>query len=230
MRSKQIRKGGAIVTGGASGIGKATARALKRAGYRVCVVDLDRSAHICGDVRDPVMARAAVNWLDGHVGALVNCAGTAHAGTIPKLTLEEWNEVVSVDLTAAFNFTREVAPAMIRRRQGRIVNISSTLALRARRGVAAYAAAKAGLIGLTRAAARDLGPHGITVNAVAPSLVETSLTRSVPAHIKKQLKKETALGRLAKPEDVADVIAFLCSDGARHVTGEIIRVDGEQLA
>lgn len=227
------RRRGAIVTGGASGIGRAAARRLSRDGFTVCTVDLCAPAAVRGDVRNESTARAAVADLRRRrapLTALVNCAGMAHGGSIPKLETAVWNAVLSVDLTGPFVFTRVAAEEMIRRGGGRIVNIASTLALRARRGTAAYAAAKAGLIGLTRAAARDLGRHGITVNAVAPGLVLTRLARSIPAPVKQRLLEETALGRFARPEDVAGVIAFLCGPDARHITGEVIRVDGGQLA
>ena len=231
-RSALVRRRarGAIVTGGAAGIGKAVARLLARDGYEVCTVDLARGATVRGDIRDPDTARRAIAALKRPVAALVNCAGTSEGGVLPALALDTWNRVVGVDLTGAFVFTREIAAHMIPHRSGRIVNVASTLALRARRGTAAYAAAKAGLVGLTRAAARDLGRHGITVNAVAPGLVLTALGRKVPPHVRARLLEETALGRFAQPEDVAEVIAFLCSDRARHVTGEVVRVDGGQLA
>lgn len=222
--------GGAIVTGGAAGIGKAVARLLERDGFEVCTVDLARGATVRGDIRDPDTARRAIASLRRPVAALVNCAGTSEGGVLHELELETWNRVIGVDLTGAFVFMREVAAPMIRAERGRIVNVASTLALRARRGTAAYAAAKAGLVGLTRAAARDLGRYGITVNAVAPGLVLTALGRKVPAHAREKLLEETALGRFAQPEDVAEVIAFLCSDRSKHITGEVIRVDGGQLA
>lgn len=224
---------GAIVTGGAAGIGAAISRCLERDGYLVCVVDVAGNAAIKGDVREAATAQKAVNWLVARgapVKALVNCAGISLGGPLPRLTQEHWDATLGVDLTGAYVFIREVAPAMTAAGGGRIVNIASTLALRARRGTAAYAAAKAGLIGLTRGAARDLGRDGINVNAVAPGLVETQLTKDIPPETKKKLADETALGRIATPEDVAEVVAFLCAPGSRHISGEVIRVDGGQLA
>lgn len=224
---------GAIVTGGAAGIGAAISRCLERDGYLVCVVDVAGNAAVKGDVREAATAQKAVNWLVARgapVKALVNCAGISLGGPLPRLTQEHWDATLGVDLTGAYVFIREVAPAMTAAGGGRIVNIASTLALRARRGTAAYAAAKAGLIGLTRGAARDLGRDGINVNAVAPGLVETQLTKDIPPETKKKLADETALGRIATPEDVAEVVAFLCAPGSRHISGEVIRVDGGQLA
>jgi len=201
---------------------------LARDGFEVVTVDLRAPATVRGDVRKASTARRALKALKSPVGALVNCAGSATGGALPGLSRKDWDEVLEVDLTGAFVFIREVAPAMAE--GGRIVNVSATLALRARRDTAAHAAAKAGLIGLTRAAARDLGPGGINVNAVAPGLVESKLSKRIPAEAKKALIGETCLGRIAQPEDVAEVIAFLCGPGSRHVTGEVIRVDGGQLA
>ncbi len=224
---------GAIVTGGAAGIGAAISRCLERDGYFVCVVDVAGNAAVKGDVREAATAQKAVAWLTARgapVKALVNCAGISLGGPLPRLSQEHWDATIGVDLTGAYVFIREVAPAMTAAGGGRIVNIASTLALRARRGTAAYAAAKAGLIGLTRGAARDLGRDGINVNAVAPGLVETQLTKDVPPETKKKLAEETALGRIATPEDVAEVVAFLCAPGSRHISGEVIRVDGGQLA
>lgn len=224
---------GAIVTGGASGIGAAIARCLERDGYLVCSVDVQGDAEVKGDVRQAETARKAVQWLTSRgagVKALVNCAGISLGGPLPRLAQEDWDATIGVDLTAAYVFIREAAPAMASAGGGRIVNVSSTLAIRARRGTAAYAAAKAGLLGLTRASARDLGRDGINVNAVAPGLVETRLTKGIPEETKQKLRDETCLGRIAEPGDVAEVVAFLCAPGSRHVTGEVIRVDGGQLS
>ncbi|MCE9584390.1 MAG: SDR family oxidoreductase [Planctomycetes bacterium] len=226
-------KRGAIVTGGASGIGAAIVQCLRRDGYEVCIVDMRAPAAVKGDVREARTAKRALKWLAAKgapVGVLVNCAGISLGGPLPRLVQSDWDATIGVDLTAAYVFIRETAPVMAAAGGGRIVNVSSTLALRARRGTAAYSAAKAGLIGLTRGAARDLGRDGINVNAVAPGLVETNLTRDIPPETKKKLADETALGRIAQPEDVAEVVAFLCSPASRHITGETIRVDGGQLA
>lgn len=223
-------KRGAIVTGGASGIGACAAELLKRDGFEVVTVDLDDRATVKGDVRDITTARRAVQALKSPAGVLVNCAGVTKGGMLPDLSPEDWDLVIGVDLTGAFLFTREVSPALIEAGGGRIVNVASTLAIRARRGTAAYAAAKAGLVGLTRASARDLGRHNINVNAVAPGLVETALAERVPPETKQRLVEETCLGRIAQPVDVAEVIAFLCGPASRHITGECIRVDGGQLS
>lgn len=230
MTSPRKPRKGAIVTGGASGIGRAVVRMLRAEGWEVCSVDLRAPADVRGDVRDSETASRAVSFLRAPLGVLVNCAGIAGGGSVERLSREEWDRVLGVDLTGVFVFTQAAAREMIPRKWGRIVNVASTLALRARRGTSVYAAAKAGVAGLTRASARDLGRHGITVNAVAPGLVETRLAREIPAEAREKLLQETALGRFAQPDDVAGVIVFLCSDRARHITGEIIRIDGGQLA
>lgn len=221
----------ALITGGASGIGLATARRLA-AEYDVTIVDLRPAPDFrteIADVRDEERAEMIVRALP-RLDALVTCAGVCDDGPSGEMTLERWNRVVSVDLTGTFNYVRAASETFRRQRSGKIVTVASTVALRARRGLADYSAAKAGVIGLTKAAARDLGRYGVNVNAVAPGLVETGLMNRIPEEVRQRLIEETALGRIAKPEDVADVIHFLCSDAARHITGEVIRVDGGQLA
>lgn len=206
----------ALVTGGASGIGAATVERFRARGYDVRVVDR-AAGH---DVRDPKTARDAVAACP-RLDALVCCAGIGE-GT--------WDDILAVNLTGAHHFIDAAAPRFREQRSGRVVLVSSTQALRARPRLQAYAASKAGLIGLVRGAARDLGPHGVTVNAVAPGLIDTPMTAAIPDDIKQRLRDETCLGRTGTPGDVAAVILFLCSEDARHVTGEVIRVDGGQLA
>lgn len=213
----------ALVTGGSSGIGLAAARRLS-GDYDVSVVDLRPAPDFRffeADVRDTARAREIVGTLP-RLDALVTCAGTGRDAP--------WEDVLEVDLTGTFNYIAATAPVFERQRSGKVVTVASTLALRARRNLAAHAAAKAGVVGLTRAAARDLGRHNVNVNAVAPGLVESPLAERVPPEVRERLLEETALGRFATPDDVAAVIAFLCSDDARHITGEVIRVDGGQLA
>lgn len=225
-----------LVTGGAGGIGLATARRFAAAGWSCTLVDRTfgpdaRGAGACieADVRDRARAEAVVKGL-GDLDALVCCAGLSRDAAIDRMDDALWREVIDVDLTGTFNYVAACAPGFKRRKAGKVVLVASTLAIRARRGLSNYVAAKAGVVGLARAAARDLGRHGVNVNAVAPGLVETALTRDVDEDIKGRLREETCLGRLATPEDVAGVIFFLCSEEARHVTGEVIRVDGGQLA
>jgi acetoacetyl-CoA reductase/3-oxoacyl-[acyl-carrier protein] reductase len=141
---------------------------------------------------------------------------------------ESWRRVLEVNLTGSFLVLRVVVPGMRERGWGRIVQIASINGERGKPGQANYAASKAGLIALTKTAARELGPRGITVNAVAPGFVRTPMTEGLPEEVRRRAVEESALGRIGDPGDVAAVVAFLCSEAARHVTGQVIRVDGGQ--
>ncbi len=222
----------ALVTGGSSGIGLAVVRRFLAAGYEVSVADLrpaEGARYFQADVRDSARADEIVASLS-RLDILVTCAGISKDAPLDKQTPEQWKDVLDVDLTGTWAYLHAAAPVMKRQGSGKIVTVASTVALRARRGLSNYVAAKAGVIGLTRAAARDLGRYGVNVNAVAPGLVDTPLASAIPPETRAKLAEETALGRIAVPEDVAGVVWFLCSDDARHVTGEVIRVDGGQLA
>jgi acetoacetyl-CoA reductase/3-oxoacyl-[acyl-carrier protein] reductase len=145
------------------------------------------------------------------------------------MSTASWRRVLDVNLTGPFLMMRAAIPAMRAAGWGRIVNVASINAERGKAGQANYAASKAGLIALTRTAARELGPRGITVNAVAPGFIETAMTAALPEAIRRRAVEESALGRLGKPEDVAAAIVFLSSEAAGHVTGQVLRVDGGQL-
>lgn len=221
-----------LITGGSSGIGLAVARRFKLEGFSVAVADVKpgpEGRFFEADVRDAARAEEIAGALP-RLDALVTCAGISQDAPLDKMSPEQWRTVIDVDLTGTFNYLRAAAAVMKRQKSGRIVTVASTVGLRARRGLSNYAAAKAGVVGLTRAAARDLGRYQVNVNAVAPGLVDTPLGAAVPPEARQRLMEETALGRLATPDDIAGVIWFLCSDDARHVTGEVIRVDGGQLA
>ena len=168
----------------------------------------------------------AVNDQLGGVHFLVNNAGISHDGALWRLSDEAWREVMDTNVTGAFNCTRAVAPYYRAQRFGRIVNIASHQALRPGFGVSNYATSKAALIGLTRSCAVELGASNVTVNAVAPGFVRTEMLARLPREVLERAEKSAVLGRVADPEDVARVVVFLCSDDARHVTGQVILVDG----
>jgi len=140
----------------------------------------------------------------------------------------QWDEVLDVNLKGTFNYSRAVAPVFRQQRAGKIVNIASIHGLRGRQAGPNYSAAKAGVIGLTKSVARDLGPYGVNVNAVAPGITETDMVRALSRELKDRFVAEIVLGRMGQPEDVAHLVTFLCSDQARHITGEVIKVDGGQ--
>ncbi|HLA21190.1 MAG TPA: SDR family oxidoreductase, partial [Pseudolabrys sp.] len=180
------------------------------------------------NVTDATAVNQAVAGLPTPASLLVNNAGITRDRSLMKMSDAEWGSVLGVNLTGAFNMIRAVAPAMTAVGFGRIVNITSINGLRGKFGQANYAAAKAGLIGLTKTAAREFGKKGVTVNAVAPGMVMTDMARSLPADVLKRAVDEAALTELAHPEDISSAVMFLLSNAARAITGEVIRVDAGQ--
>ena len=183
------------------------------------------------DVRDrEQVVRFVAQVLErlGGIHFLVNNAGIHHDGALWRLAPDAWDQVLATNVTGAFNMVQAAAPTMRAQRFGKIVNIASHQAFHPSFGVANYAASKAALVGLTRAAAVEFGPSGVNVNAVAPGFVRTELFAALPQEVRERAEKESLLGRLAEPEDVARVVAFLCSDAARHMTGQVLVVDGGQ--
>jgi 3-oxoacyl-[acyl-carrier protein] reductase len=226
----------AIVTGGCRGIGRAIADALADAGAEVDVFDVEEP-HGGGEfphrfvrvnVTDGDAVGRAIAGLAKAASLLVNNAGITRDRSLMKMTDAEWASVLAVNLTGGFNMIRAVAPAMTAAGFGRIVNINSINGLRGKFGQANYAAAKAGLVGLTKTAAREFGKNGITVNAVAPGMVMTDMARVLPAEVLKRAVDEAALNELAHPEDISSAVLFLLSNAARAITGEVIRVDAGQ--
>lgn len=226
----------AIVTGGARGIGQAIAAVLAKAGAVVHVVDMVQPGGSDGEAMnfhscDIANSQAIGNVMDsiaGPVSILVNNAGITRDRSLMKMSDEEWTDVISVNLTGAFNMMRAVAPLMAGADGGSIVNVTSINGIRGKFGQANYAASKAGLIGLTKTAARELGPRGITVNAIAPGMVMTEMARALPQDTLDRAIGETVLNQLAEPADIAAAALFLASDAARMITGQVLQVDAGQ--
>jgi 3-oxoacyl-[acyl-carrier protein] reductase len=231
----------ALVTGGSRGIGAAISRELGRAGARVAVnYRSGREAAeaiatevggiaVGANVGDPGEAQGLVEQVEaelGDVDALVNNAGVTRDTLIARMSDEDWDEVIDTNLRGAFNTCRAVSRKMLRRRSGAIVNLTSVVGLHGNPGQANYAASKAGIIGLTKALARELGTRGVRVNAVAPGYIDTELTNVLSEEIRGTILGNTPLGRLGEPDDVAAAIRFLLSDAAAFVTGEVLLVDG----
>jgi NAD(P)-dependent dehydrogenase (short-subunit alcohol dehydrogenase family) len=228
----------AVVTGARGGIGGATVRLFRDAGARVFAVDLsaaggaeDGDGYVC-DVTDLQAVRDLaehVRETSGALDLLVHCAGIVRDAVLWKMDPEEWSAVLATNLTSAFHLLHELIPLLRRSEQGAVVLVSSINAERGKFGQANYAASKAGLLGLSRTAARELGRFGVRVNVLEPGFIRTPMTAALPEEIERQALAETALGRVGDAEDVARCALFLCSDLAGHVTGQVLRVDGGQL-
>jgi len=233
----------ALVSGASRGIGRATARALAAAGAAVAVnyhsgrdearalaEELGNGAvAVEGDVSDPGQVRSMVAQARealGPVSILVNNAGITRDGLAIRMSDEDFDAVLATSLRGAFLLSREVAREMMKARDGAIINMSSVIGRRGNPGQANYAAAKAGLIGLTKSLARELGSRGIRVNAVAPGYVVTGMTSGLPREAREKILENTPLGRLAQPEEIAGVVAFLATPAAAYITGAVIPVDG----
>ncbi|MBT9281499.1 MAG: 3-oxoacyl-[acyl-carrier-protein] reductase [Hydrogenibacillus schlegelii] len=236
----------ALVSGASRGIGRAVALGLAEDGFDLVLgyaknADLAeavareaeargvRAVPIALDVRDPKAAEAAVEAAleaFGRLDVLVNNAGITRDQLLVRMKADDWDEVLRTNLTGAFYLTKAAARPMMRARYGRIVNIASVVARLGNVGQANYVAAKAGLIGLTKAAALELASRGITVNAVAPGFITTDMTEALPEAVKAELIRRIPLGVFGAPEDVAHAVRFLVSEGARYITGQVLGVDG----
>jgi len=231
-----------IVTGASRGIGLAIAERCAQQGARVALVarDAQRLAPVATRLGDAVRAYGchvedadqvsetftAIQKELGGVHGLVNNAGITRDGLLARMRSEAWDEVLRVNLTGTFNWTRAVAKVMMRQKFGRIVNITSVVGQMGNAGQTNYAASKAGIIGLTKAAARELATRNITVNAVAPGFISTAMTENLDEKARQDLIRQIPLQRLGTPDDVAGVVAFLLGEEAAYVTGQVLNCDG----
>lgn len=244
----ELKDKSAIVTGGSMGIGAAIAIALAKEGVNVAInyqkhdteaneivkeiTNLGRKAlAVRADVASTIDAEKVVKKVleeFGRLDILVCNAGINRDSVIWKMTEEQWDEVINTNLKGYFNYIRAVAPIFKEQRAGKIVNITSINGLRGKFGQANYSASKAGIIALTKTVAKELGRYNVNVNAVAPGMIETEMAKNIPEEFLQKAKDETVLGRLGRPEDVANLVVFLCTEAARHITGEVIKIDGGQ--
>jgi len=247
-RSMNLDGKNAIVTGGSLGIGTSIVRALAKAGANVAlnyrrhadeanaiVSEIEKTGRrglaVQADVASFDQAQAMVEQVIRELGAvdiLVCNAGINRDSVIWKMTEEQWDEVITTNLKGYFNYCRAAVPAMRGQKSGKIVLVTSINGLRGKFGQTNYSASKGGIIALAKALAKELGRANINVNCVAPGMVETEMAANIPPEFLQKAVDETVLGRIAKPEEVAYVISFLCSDRSRHVTGEVVKVDGGQ--
>jgi 3-oxoacyl-[acyl-carrier protein] reductase len=227
----------ALVTGASKGIGRAVAQSLAEAGatvvlgYRSGAEEAEALAAELGgravqaDVSDADEAKRLVEEA-GDIDILVNNAGVTRDGLIARMPDDDWRTVLETNLSSVFYTCRAVARPMMKRRAGAIVNVSSIVGVHGNPGQTNYSASKAGIIGFTKALARELGPRGVRANVVAPGYVKTQLTNVLPEELQQAMLDNTPLGRLGDPEDVAGAVRFLCSDEAAFITGEVLLVDG----
>jgi 3-oxoacyl-[acyl-carrier protein] reductase len=236
----------AIVTGGARGIGKEIVMDFLREGASVTFIDLNPSDAMAemeqaanasgatvsfraGDVSDPAGITALLEEIIGEAGSidiLVNNAGITRDGLIFRMPLEQWEKVLTINLTSAFLCSQVIARHMIKQRRGSIINMASIVGVGGNAGQANYAASKAGLIGLTRSLAKEAGGRGVRVNAVAPGYIDTDMTRNLPEEARQAFLTQVSLKRPGTPAEVARVVTFLASDMASYVSGDVLRIDG----
>jgi 3-oxoacyl-[acyl-carrier protein] reductase len=232
----------AFVTGSTRGIGRAVAETLYRAGAAVAVVGRDkgraetvaaglgdRAVGVACDVTDGAQVESAISTAEktlGPIAILVNNAGITRDNLLLRMTEAEWDEVMQANLKGAFHTTKAVLKGMMKRRQGRIINVSSIIGMTGNKGQANYAASKAGLIAFTKSVAKEYGSRGILVNAIAPGFIETDMTGGLPEEARQAMLGGVILGRFGTPADVAGAVLFLASDLAGYITGQTLVVDG----
>ena len=231
-----------MVTGGAAGIGRVTAENFAREGARIAICDVnpeagEAAAKALGpeasfEQVDVASTTAVSSWVEGvfdkygQIDVLVNNAGITRDGLIMRMKEEDWDAVISVNLKSAFNCIKAASKIMVKQRSGRIISLASVVGVMGNVGQANYVASKAGMIGLTKTVAKELGARGITVNAVAPGFIETDMTAVLSDKVKAFMLSMVPLQRAGTPQDVADAITFLASDQAAYITGQVIHVTG----
>ena len=230
-----------LITGASGGIGKTIAKKFAEAQAKIALNDIAEAQEALKSFSQEIGGKyflADVSKLEevekmvqdiqkefGRLDVLVNNAGITQDRTLAKMTKEEWQKVIDIDLTGVFNCSKAALPLIIAN-QGKIVNISSLVGQRGNFGQTNYAAAKAGIIGFTKALSKEVGRFGVTVNAIAPGFIETRLTENLPPELKETIKKFTPLGRFGKPEEVASLVFFLASKEANFITGTVVNIDG----
>ena len=231
-----------MVTGGAAGIGRVTAENFAREGARIAICDVNPEAgeavakalgaEASFEQVDVASTPAVSSWVEGvfdkygQIDVLVNNAGITRDGLIMRMKEEDWDAVISVNLKSAFNCIKAASKIMVKQRSGRIINLASVVGVMGNVGQANYVASKAGMIGLTKTVAKELGARGITVNAVAPGFIETDMTAVLSDKVKAFMLSMVPLQRAGTPQDVADAISFLASNQAAYITGQVIHVTG----
>ncbi|MBE6341431.1 MAG: 3-oxoacyl-[acyl-carrier-protein] reductase [Marinilabiliaceae bacterium] len=236
----------AVVTGAARGIGKALALKFASEGANIAFTDLvinedaqqtekeiaalgvkvKAFASNAADFAQTEQVVAAIKEEFGSIDILVNNAGITKDGLMLRMTEQQWDAVINVNLKSAFNFIHAVVPIMMRQRKGSIINMASVVGVHGNAGQSNYAASKAGMIALAKSVAQEMGPKGIRANAIAPGFIETAMTAQLPEAVREDWMKKIPLRRGGKPEDIADVATFLASDLSSYVTGQVIQVDG----
>jgi len=241
-----VRGKTAIITGGGRGIGRATALALAEAGVNLALAvsrDLQSAERVAGEARErgvrafarrtdvsrweevEALVQAAIDEF-GSLDIMINNAGVTRDTLVLRMDEQAWDTVLDVNLKGVFHGTKAVLRPMLRQRSGRIVNVASVLGITGNPGQANYCAAKAGILGFTRATAKEVASRGITVNAIAPGYIETQMTAELPPAATEELMRRIPLGRQGKPEEVAGAILFLCSEAAAYITGQTLVIDG----
>jgi len=242
---KKLDQKVAVVTGGSQGIGKATSLKFADEGATVVIWDIDETSgtelnkKLAEDGCDSLFCKVDVSKKDsvqsavdetlekyGTIDILVNNAGITRDATLKKMSEEQWQQVIDVNLTGVFNCTQAVSQVMLEKGFGKIINTSSVVGLYGNFGQTNYVATKAGVIGMTKVWARELGRKGINVNAIAPGFIATEMVKAMPEKVITMMEEKTPLGRLGKPEDIANAYAFLASEDASFINGAVLSVDG----